>query len=98
MDISNQKKVSLSIIPSKGTINVTVNKWNDRNKEWIISDGTEVIITVTHTLSDLNTDTKYKVYINNKLYNSYRSNSNGIIIFGYSGNLSNAQIFSVSDK
>jgi hypothetical protein len=95
MDISNQKMINLSIIPSKGAINVTVNKWNDRNKEWIISDGTEVNITVTHTLSDLKPDKRYKVYVNNELYNSYQSDSNGTIVFNYTGNLSSPHIFSI---
>ena len=95
MDIIKQKKVNLTIIPSKGNINVTVNKWNDKNKEWTERGTTEVKITVTHSVSDLKPDTRYKVYVNNELYNSYQSDLNGTIVFNYTGNLSSPHIVSI---
>ncbi|MBA7634644.1 hypothetical protein ES703_42234 [subsurface metagenome] len=74
---------------------MTVNKWNDKKKEWTERSATEVKIKVTHTVGDLKSDTKYKVYVNNELYNSYQSDSNGTIVFDYTGNLRSTPIFSI---
>lgn len=93
MDISEQEKVNLSVLPSKGTVNVMVNTWTGDHKKWTESGASEAKVTTTHTVGDLKPNTWYQIYCNSDLYGTYQSNGRGTIRFTYSGSLSSPHTF-----
>lgn len=94
-DISEKMKVGLSVLPSKCSIKVFVNNWDEDYKKWTVKGAEDLIITTTHKVSELKPNTWYYFYVNGKSVVAYQSNSKGKIVFAYTGNLKDSTIFEV---
>jgi len=97
-DISKKKRVNLSVLPSMGTIDVSVNTWTTDSKKWNESASDSVSITTSHMVGDLKTTTWYCVYVDGSLYGTYQSNTKGIIKFTYTGSLSSPHTFEIKER
>ena len=82
--------IPLDITPSTGSVAVTIDTWNtdeDYYKKWIETGSTHNINTI-HTVGDLEPNTQYSVKVDDIIFDSYTSDSNGEITFTYSGGYS----------
>lgn len=84
-DVTAASETNLSVIPSSGEINITIENWDRRlihNKMWTqISDtlGTQS----QYFVGDLVKDLQYSVFVNGKYLNTYTANRQGEISFSY---------------
>ncbi len=77
--------VALDIVPSTGSVEVTIDTWNttgDYYKKWT-EEGSSHNISTSHTIGDLRPDTIYVFRINGTSSGAYLSNSSGQITFTY---------------
>ncbi len=94
-DNVDKKKVPLSVLPSVGTVNVTITNWTDTEKKWTESQATSTRITATHTVGDLAANTWYQVLDNGRWVGTFNSDRKGTIQFAYTGALATLHTFEV---
>jgi len=90
--------VAMNIVPSSGSINVSIDTWNTSGtyyKKWT-ETGSSSSITASHTIGSLKANTYYIVKVDGSTFNAYLSDSSGQITFTYNGGYS-AKTFEVEE-
>ncbi len=80
------ENVPLTITPTSGAVGLNIINWNPTNidyKNWTEIGSTTANITVSHTITNLSSNTSYKIRVNNVLYDTISSDSEGSITFSY---------------
>ena len=94
-DISSMVKIPFTIIPSYGTIALTVSKWERDQKEWVVFDSTYEMVTLTHQINHLLPGAKYELILGEKIIGVYQANLYGKLSFSFSENFAEKKKFSM---
>ena len=96
-DISSMMKVPFEIKPSKGTIALTVSRWEHDQKEWVVFDSTEEMVTLTYQMDHLSPGAKHEVILDGESNGIYQANPYGKLSFSFSGNFSEEKITTIRE-
>lgn len=96
-DISDKKTVDLAVLPSEGTIKITVMAWSKDEKKWTEGDATSPKITVRHTVGGLKPNTWYEVRREGEGLGRYETDPKGVLTFTFSGSLTSPHSFELKE-
>jgi hypothetical protein len=90
-------KIPFEIIPSMGTIALTVRKWERDQKEWMIFDSTEEMVTLAHQMDHLSPGVKHEVILGGESIGIYQATPDGKLSFTFSGNFSEEKVIIIRE-
>jgi len=97
-DITDKRRVDLAVLPSEGTIKITVLVWSKEEKKWTEGDSTIPKITVRHTVGDLKPNTWYEARCDGNDLGRYDTDPEGVLTFTYSGSLTSARSLEIKES
>jgi hypothetical protein len=84
-DISGLKEIPFMVIPSTGTLKLSVNNWSTDKREWTVDDVSGSQVTLDVSMGDLNDNIWFKVSMNGEELGDYQSNERGELYFTVDG-------------
>jgi len=97
-DITDKRKVDLTVLPSEGTIKIVVAAWSKEERKWTEADATVPKITVRHTVGDLKLNTWYEALCDGNDLGRYETDPKGVLTFMYSGSMTSSHSFEVKES
>ena len=91
-------QLNFSAIPAEENIVIKPVTWNtgeDLSKKWTAINSLPDSITISYVVGDLTLLASYNISVNGTLLGSFSADSNGEIIFDYTGVFENPQTFEV---
>ena len=92
-DISTLTKVPLHVVPSTGSIRLTVTSFDEGALIWTVGEATDAQISLTCDAGDFEKMSWVKVYVDGELVGQYQANPEGKIAFSYTGDFSSTRTF-----
>jgi hypothetical protein len=97
-DISGLKEIPFIVIPSAGTLMLSVDKWSSDQRTWTVQDVKGSNISLNVSMGDLNDNLWFTVSKNGKILGDYQSNNKGELYFTVSGSFPGTTTFEMLKK
>ncbi len=95
MDIGKQQKTELTVLPSRGSLMVTIQRWNRQERVWTAGEASDSSISATITVGGLEPNSWHSLSIEGRTAGEYQANPDGFFSFMHSGDLNAAVTFEV---
>jgi hypothetical protein len=96
-DISRMKVVPMELLPSSGTLQVTVEHWADGARTWVVSASIRAQVTLSHKVWGLKASRWYQAMRGNVVLGTYQANPAGELAFACSEVLDKPVSFSLNE-
>jgi hypothetical protein len=95
-DTNGAQLSKLKVLPSAGTVTVTIQSWTPEQKNWVETAGSAVELTTFHSVGGLTPGARYRVSDNGEPVGVFQATPDGHIEFSYSMTAPGQRTFSLS--